>query len=224
MSDIWKQLEAFIAHLVFLPKCLITDFDTKLIGGKAREYLNSLLIHINTAPAYHQDKNGLAEHHWQTIVAMARSWLASVELPGSFWFYSVKRAAEICNFFPINLSVDHGLHLLELAHQVKPDLHILFKLFGVAAVHWECQGEYTDECMKFLLKFLGVKDIFMPSVNTIYNDNMACVNWSKCSTTKGLRHIQMKENQVRESIASNFVSIWHIDGKINIADIFTKEM
>jgi hypothetical protein len=61
MSDTWKQLEAFIAHLGFLPKCLITDFDTKLIGGKAREYLNSLLIHINTAPGYHQDKNGLAE-------------------------------------------------------------------------------------------------------------------------------------------------------------------
>jgi len=64
----------------------------------------------------------------------------------------------------------------------------------------------------------------MPSVTTVYNDNMACVNWSKCTTTKGLRHIQMKENRVRESIFSNFVQVKHIDGKINLADIFTKEM
>ena len=35
------QLEAFFAHLGFVPKRLISDFDLKLIGGKAWEYLNS---------------------------------------------------------------------------------------------------------------------------------------------------------------------------------------
>jgi hypothetical protein len=34
----------------------------------------------------------------------------------------------------------------------------------------------------------------------------------------------MKENLVRENIASNFVSVRHVDGKVNLADIFTKEM
>jgi hypothetical protein len=34
----------------------------------------------------------------------------------------------------------------------------------------------------------------------------------------------MKENRVRENIASQFVSIQHIEGNLNIADIFTKEM
>jgi hypothetical protein len=88
----------------------------------------------------------------------------------------------------------------------------------------------TDECVKFLLElvqileFLEVKDVFMPTVNTMYNDNMACVNWSKCTMTKGLQHIQMKENRVRESILTNFVTIKHIDGKTSLADIFTKEM
>ncbi len=88
----------------------------------------------------------------------------------------------------------------------------------------------TDECVKFLLElvqtleFLGVKDVFMPTTTTVFNDNMACVNWAKCSTTKGLRHIQMKENHVLESVLSNFVTIKYIDGKINLADIFTKEM
>jgi hypothetical protein len=34
----------------------------------------------------------------------------------------------------------------------------------------------------------------------------------------------MRENRIRENIASQFISIHHIDGKINLADIFTKEM
>jgi hypothetical protein len=88
----------------------------------------------------------------------------------------------------------------------------------------------TDECVKFLLElvqlleFLEVKDIFMPTTSTIYNDNKACIQWSKSTTTKGLRHIQMKENCIRENIHSNFISFAHVDGKANIADIFTKEM
>jgi len=58
----------------------------------------------------------------------------------------------------------------------------------------------TDECVKFLLElsqileFLDLKHLFMPSTNTMYNNNQACVNWSKHTTTKGLCHIQMKEN------------------------------
>jgi hypothetical protein len=88
----------------------------------------------------------------------------------------------------------------------------------------------TVKCVKFLmellqiLEFLKVKHFFMPSVNVIYNDNQACVNWSKRCTTKGLQHIQMNENRVRENIASKFVSVHHVDGKTNLADIFTKEM
>jgi len=87
-----------------------------------------------------------------------------------------------------------------------------------------------DKCIKFLLEleqlmdFLGVKSLFMPTTTVVYNDNRACVNWSKSCTTKGLRHIQMKENRVRENIQSNFVQICHVNGKVNLADLFTKEM
>jgi hypothetical protein len=34
----------------------------------------------------------------------------------------------------------------------------------------------------------------------------------------------MKENRVRENVATDFITIRHVDGKVNIADIFTKEM
>ena len=78
-TDMLKQIEAFFAHLGFVQRRLITDFDLKLICGRAREYLNSLLVHVNAAPANRQDKNGLVERHWQTMVSMARNWLASAE-------------------------------------------------------------------------------------------------------------------------------------------------
>jgi hypothetical protein len=75
-----------------------------------------------------------------------------------------------------------------------------------------------------ILDFLEVKHIFMPDTNVIHNDNCACFDWSKSCTTKGLCHIQMRENRVRENMQSNFVSIKHGEGKLNLADIFTKEM
>jgi len=74
---------------------------------------------------------------------MARSWLASAELPGSFWFFAVRRAAEICNYFPTKLDDGSWSTPLELAHHVKPDLRVLFKMFGVAAVRRERQGDHS---------------------------------------------------------------------------------
>jgi len=130
ITDIRRQLEAFFAHLGFTSKRLVTDFDTKLIGGKAREYLNSLLIHVNAAPAHRQDKNGLAERHWQILVAMAWNWLATAELSATFWFYTVRRAAEVCNYFPCLLPDGSWSTPFQLAHDSKPDLCVLFKMFG----------------------------------------------------------------------------------------------
>jgi hypothetical protein len=34
----------------------------------------------------------------------------------------------------------------------------------------------------------------------------------------------MKENHIRENIANNFVTINHVGRKVNMADIFMKEM
>jgi len=140
-SDIPKQMDAFFAHLGVLPRRLVSDFDLKLIGGKARDHLNQLRIHVNAAPSSRQDRNGLAERHWQMVMAMARNWLASAELPGKFWFLAVKRAAEICNYFPLQIDPNVWTTPLELAHGVKPDLRVLFKVFGLAAVRRERVGD-----------------------------------------------------------------------------------
>ena len=63
----------------------------------------------------------------------------------------------------------------------------------------------------------------MPPQTKVYNDNAACVCWSHNLTTKGLRHIQIRENAVRESVQSNLIDVHHIAGKVNLADLFTKE-
>ena len=87
----------------------------------------------------------------------------------------------------------------------------------------------TDECTKNILNIkhiltdLELLSTFCPEPTIIYNDNNACVLWSSNMTTKGLRHIQIRENAVRESIQSKSISVQHIAGSINISDLFTKE-
>ena len=87
----------------------------------------------------------------------------------------------------------------------------------------------TDECakqVKFLshiLKDLHLKRTFMPDATKLYNDNQACVLWSDAMTTKGLRHVQIRENGVREMVRNNEIQVIHVNGKSNLADIFTKE-
>jgi hypothetical protein len=174
-SDIPKQLQTFFAHLGFTPTRLISDFDLKLIGGKARDYLNSLLIHVNAAPSSHQGRNGLVERHWQTMIAMARNWLASAELPGTFWYYAIRRAAEVCNYFPYRLEDGSFTTPFELVHKVKPDLRVLFPMFGLAAVRRERVGD------SHLNKF-DSQSIYMISVGRCQQSNgLQFYNPSNCT-------------------------------------------
>ena len=59
---------------------------------------------------------------------------------------------------------------------------------------------------------------------TIYNDNEACVVWANGCTTKGLRHMEQRENYVRELVQDGTLRVAHVAGKCNPSDIFTKEM
>ena len=81
------------------------------------------------------------------MVSMARNWLASAELPSTFWFYAVRRAAEVCNYFPYKLEDGSFTTPFELVHQTKPDLRVLFKLFSLSAVRRERIGD--DKLCKF---------------------------------------------------------------------------
>ena len=87
----------------------------------------------------------------------------------------------------------------------------------------------TDECTKTILQLhhiiqdLGLRSDLTQLPTKIFNDNMACIQWSRNKTSRNIRHIQIKENAVRESVQNKEIQVCHIGGKINPADIFTKE-
>jgi hypothetical protein len=91
----------------------------------------------------------------------------------------------------------------------------------------EAEVKATDECVKNVQMFrnilsdLGIIDLSTPT--PVYNDNRGSVDWSNSSSTKGMRHVNIRENAVREARLFNEVSILHIPGTANPADIFTKE-
>jgi hypothetical protein len=47
----------------------------------------------------------------------------------------------VCNYFPLKVDGDNWTTPFELAHGTKPDLRVLFKLFSLAAVRRERQGD-----------------------------------------------------------------------------------
>jgi hypothetical protein len=75
------------------------------------------------------------------MVMMARNWLASAELPSTFWYFAVKCAAEVCNYFSYKLESGEFTTPFELAHHTKPDLRVLFKPFSLAAVCHDRVGD-----------------------------------------------------------------------------------
>ena len=109
-------------------------------------------------------------------------------------------------------------------------LHWSAKRQGITArSSAEAEIYATDECVKQLqhlhniIQDLGVIHLLMPGTTNVYNDNSACVYWAHSMTTKGLRHIQIRENAIREAVQRKFVNVLHIAGAVNLADLFTKE-
>ena len=93
-----------------------------------------------------------------------------------------------------------------------------------------CEAEIvaTNECT---MSLEGIKhqaaDMGFPDASettNIFNDNQGCVDWSAAVTTKGIKHLNLKENRVRESQSARCTMVRHIPGKINPSDIFTKEI
>jgi hypothetical protein len=94
--------------------------------------------------------------------------------------------------------------------------------------HSSCEAEVkaTNECIKNIQMFHHIlEDLNMtPSAPTpIYNDNCGAVEWSNSFSTKGMQHLNIRENAVREAQQLAEVSIAHIPGTCNPADTFTKE-
>jgi hypothetical protein len=62
------------------------------------------------------------------------------------------------------------------------------------------------------------------AASLLYNNSKACTKWCHNMTTKGNCHIEQRENAVQEWVANGILTVSHVSGKTNIADIFMKEM
>ena len=133
-----------------------------------------------------------------------------------------------------------GEHVTE--EEVKSLLgHVIFRQGG--PVIWGCHRETetisnssceseiyaTNEgtksvlTLRHLLQDLGAEDGNIPT--PVYNDNRGTVDWSQgCTVSRKLRHVNMRNLLVRLHQRVGNISVIHVDGKKNIADLFTKEM
>jgi hypothetical protein len=98
-----------------------------------------------------------------------------------------------------------------------------------------CKAEIcaTNEVLKLLMGIHhlannvwknGYDIIYTAEASPLHNDNESCVKWSHNMTTKQIRHMEMRKNAVREWVQDAFLKVLHVSGRINPADIFTKEM
>lgn len=85
------------------------------------------------------------------------------------------------------------------------------------------EGTKTTLGLRHLAEDLGLPEVASPT--PLWNDNRGTVDWSLgCSVSKKLRHLNIRELAVRGAEAAGTINISHIDGKINVADLLTKEM
>jgi len=91
----------------------------------------------------------------------------------------------------------------------------------------EAEVKATDECTKsvqWIRHVLSDLNLLDQDPTPIYNDNMAAVMWSNSTSNKAMRHVNIRENAVREAIHKHKeVTVQHIGGKVNPSDLFTKE-
>jgi hypothetical protein len=98
-----------------------------------------------------------------------------------------------------------------------------------------CEAEIraTNEVSKLLMGIRHLADAVREggydiadtaAASPLYNDNESCVKWSHNMTTKQIRHMEMRENAVREWVQDSLLKVLHVSGRVNPADIFTKEM
>jgi hypothetical protein len=91
----------------------------------------------------------------------------------------------------------------------------------------EAEVKSMDKCFKnaqmfrHVLSDLNLLDPHCPI--PVYNDNCGSVEWSNSFSTKGMHHVNIRENPVWEARLMNKVSILHIPGTGSPADLFTKE-
>ncbi len=82
--------------------------------------------------------------------------------------------------------------------------------------------DFRNLCRSVSNSSHSIEDLSSPML--LYNDNDACVKWLHNMTSKAARHIELRENSIQEWVQDKTLNIVHVAGKVNPANIFTKEM
>ena len=99
-SHIIDALEAFRADAGAMPRKFHTDFDKKLIGGKALSFILKNGSKIIAANAGRQSSNGLVKRTWRTIIEMSHAFITKKQVGRECWFYPIQHAASMLNQIP----------------------------------------------------------------------------------------------------------------------------
>ena len=118
-----------------IPRCILTDFDHKLMGQVVINNFSDDDGHciIESAPPDKQNQNDLSESNWKSILYMARAWLTSNLLPSQYWWWAMKRATEISNYLPLKMD-NQLITPHELVYGTKPDLRFRLPQFSIAYI------------------------------------------------------------------------------------------
>ncbi len=85
-ASVVLALELFHVETNAMPKTFHTNFDKKLIGGKALKWIQANKSRVIAAPAGQQSNNGVVERTWQTIVQMARAYITDKQVGREMWY------------------------------------------------------------------------------------------------------------------------------------------
>jgi hypothetical protein len=103
------------------PSRLYSDFDPKLLDGPTAYFLQDKNIILRGAPSGRQHQNGLVERAWETATSMARAFVTDMQMPRSFWYWALRQAVQVMNYFPCTVAgISTTPH--ELVYGIKPDL------------------------------------------------------------------------------------------------------
>ena len=78
---------------------------------------------------------------------MAWSYITDMQMPREYWYWAVGHAIQVSNYLP---STVNGVATtsFELVHGVKPDYHVLFRLFSTGFFHHTHDSTHARDGLK----------------------------------------------------------------------------
>ena len=76
--------------------------------------------------------------------------------------------------------------------------------------------------VKYVLEVLDEMDIILHKPPQIYIDNTSAMSMLEKNVKSRVKHLDRKVYWVREFVANGNVIVKHVDGRLNLADLFTK--